>query len=579
MFQLSIANRIRFGFAGLIVTMVALGAFAFTRLLDVGRSSTELAHTSLSGIFRIGRIESLVTGVLSESATDVLKHILAHSEGVKANIEDHVRTNLETLNAPFAEFDRTVAAAEGRNLLAARAKARQTYADAIASVLKVSHDEKSQEAMELKNTQLDPAAAAFRAAIRAEADLIKAQGTDAGLRIDHAVATTKDGILLSLAIAFVLAVIMSYLIVRSITRPLNMTVELVSKVSDRDLTARTRVKSDDEIGRIGQALNTMVAKLGDDMHSVARTAASMSDASGRLTAISSQVSTNSEETSAQANVVAAAAEEVSRNISTVATAAEELTATVREVAIQAIDASKVANQAVAMAESTNATICRLGASSTEIGNVIKVITSIAEQTNLLALNATIEAARAGDAGKGFAVVANEVKELAKQTAKATEEIAQKIKTIQLDSSASVTAIQEIGEIIKKIDVIQTTIARSVEEQAATTCEISQNASEAARGSTEIARNIEHVSSAARSSTEAASSTSAAASELAGLAAELHQAVAQFKIEDPAEELGTAATPSAGTKPTPGKRAVAANYGMNRTAVRKKSAASVTNSLV
>jgi methyl-accepting chemotaxis protein len=184
----------------------------------------------------------------------------------------------------------------------------------------------------------------------------------------------------------------------------------------------------------------------------------------------------------------------------------------------------VASSAVHAAETTNATITKLGESSAEIGKVIKVITSIAQQTNLLALNATIEAARAGEAGKGFAVVANEVKELAKETAKATEDISQKIEAIQGDTKSAVTAIAEIGEIISKINDYQNTIASAVEEQTATTNEISRNVSEAAKGSTEIAQNIVGVASAAKSTTVGAADTQKASGELSRMAAELQEVV-------------------------------------------------------
>jgi len=167
---------------------------------------------------------------------------------------------------------------------------------------------------------------------------------------------------------------------------------------------------------------------------------------------------------------------------------------------------------------------KLGASSHEIGKVIKVITSIAQQTNLLALNATIEAARAGEAGRGFAVVANEVKELAKQTAAATEDISHKIEAIQSDTRGSIAAIEEIGRIIGEISDIQNTIASAVEEQAATTSEIARNAAEAARGSEEISRNITSVSTAASDTAEGASGTLMASQELARLASELSAVV-------------------------------------------------------
>ncbi len=188
----------------------------------------------------------------------------------------------------------------------------------------------------------------------------------------------------------------------------------------------------------------------------------------------------------------------------------------------------MATSAVKTADSTNATITKLGQSSTEIGKVIKVITSIAQQTNLLALNATIEAARAGEAGKGFAVVATEVKELAKQTAKATEDISQKIEAIQTDTKEAVEAIGQITGVINRINDIQNTIASAVEEQTATTSEISRNIAETAKGAADIAKNIGHVAQNAQSTTTGASSTLQAADELARMAVELQKLLSKFK---------------------------------------------------
>jgi methyl-accepting chemotaxis protein len=262
------------------------------------------------------------------------------------------------------------------------------------------------------------------------------------------------------------------------------------------------------------------------INAVNQNAQALASSSEELTAVSQQMSSNSEETATQSNVVAAASEQVSKNVATVATSAEEMSASAKEIAKNASEAAKVATQAVKVAADTNRTVAKLGDSSIEIGKVIKVITSIAQQTNLLALNATIEAARAGEAGKGFAVVANEVKELAKQTATATEDISGKIEAIQNDTKAAVSAIDQIGKIINQINDIQNTIASAVEEQTATTNEIARNANEAAQGSTEISKNIANVSLAAKNTTQGANNTLTAATELAKLAADLKRVVEQ-----------------------------------------------------
>jgi methyl-accepting chemotaxis protein len=259
---------------------------------------------------------------------------------------------------------------------------------------------------------------------------------------------------------------------------------------------------------------------------VADTATVLASAANELTSVSQQMAATAEETATQANVAAAASEQVSKNISTVATGTEEMGASIKEIAKNANEAAKVATTAVRVAAKTNTTVAKLGESSAEIGNVIKVITSIAQQTNLLALNATIEAARAGEAGKGFAVVANEVKELAKQTAKATEDISRKIEAIQGDTKGAVEAITEIGKIINQINDLQNSIASAVEEQTATTGEISRNVAEAAQGSTEIARNVSGVAQAARHTSEGAGNTKNSADELSRIALDLQKLVCQ-----------------------------------------------------
>ena len=240
--------------------------------------------------------------------------------------------------------------------------------------------------------------------------------------------------------------------------------------------------------------------------------------------MSTQLSAGAEETAAQAGVVSAAGEQVSSNVQTVATAIEELSASVREISESSGQASAVATEAVNDATAANEVIAGLGRSSVEIGEVIEVITSIAEQTNLLALNATIEAARAGEAGKGFAVVANEVKELANQTASATEEISRKITMIQDGTDGAVSSVQGIVEVVDRIASMQNTIASAVEEQTATTNEISRNVQEAAQGASQIAENISSVAVVASETSQGAASTQTAAAQLQAVADELQAVV-------------------------------------------------------
>jgi methyl-accepting chemotaxis protein len=306
---------------------------------------------------------------------------------------------------------------------------------------------------------------------------------------------------------------------------------VLQKVAAGDLTAHVQGNYQGDHARIKDDINVMADKLSESMGQIGHNAQTLASSSEELSAVSAQMSSNAEETSSQANVVSAASEQVSKNIQTVATATEEMSASIKEIAKSATEAAKIATAAVRTAESTNATVGKLGESSAEIGQVIKVITSIAQQTNLLALNATIEAARAGEAGKGFAVVANEVKELAKETAKATEDISRKIEAIQGDTKGAVDAIGQITTIINQLNDISNTIASAVEEQTATTNEITRNVGEAAKGSSQIVENIVSVATAAKSTTEGATNTQTAAQELARMAAELQRLVGQFKFDE------------------------------------------------
>ncbi|WP_169745075.1 methyl-accepting chemotaxis protein [Cryptosporangium arvum] len=357
------------------------------------------------------------------------------------------------------------------------------------------------------------------------ADFLDAQNTDAK-------SAARTALWLSLGLAALIAVVtlvVCALVIRSILSALARTSAVLSAVAANDLTRTVEDVGDDEIGEMNVSLNTAMGSVRKLVGAAGESAQALAAAAEQLTASGVQIAHSAEETSAQAQAVVRAAEQVAMNVQTVAAGSEEMSAAIQQISESANEAATVAAEAVQAAESTNSTMHKLGDSSIEIGNVVKVITSIAEQTNLLALNATIEAARAGESGKGFAVVANEVKDLAQETAKATEDIAARVEAIQADSQTAVGALDAIRDVIGRINDYQVTIAAAVEEQAATTGEMNRNVAGASDGVGEITANISGVAEAAEITGQGVTESARATADLSRMSNDLQQLVGAFRV--------------------------------------------------
>jgi methyl-accepting chemotaxis protein len=305
--------------------------------------------------------------------------------------------------------------------------------------------------------------------------------------------------------------------------------EVLRRLADGDLSTRPPQLGEDEIGDMGRSLTHALEELGKTLGGVSAGTERLATSSGRLGNLGARLAETANTTSEQAQSAATEMKTVSHGAGTVAAAAEEMGSSVKEIARNAGEAARVAREAVESTERTSQSIGRLNDSSREIGSVVKLINAIAEQTNLLALNATIEAARAGDAGKGFAVVANEVKELAKQTSKATEEIGVRVGQIQADSKTTVEAISRIRAVIGTVADHQNAIAGAVEEQSATTREIGSSAQQSADSGARVVSTIEAVAASAQGTREASQETGETAQELKLLAGELSRLVGHFKL--------------------------------------------------
>ena len=517
------ARKLLVGFAAVSMLMTGVGVIGISELATAQGRLQSMYSESLRSVDALGQVDA----DFEAARRQVLEFTLVTDEAAQAAI----RAKVAKLDGQIDETWATYTSTDMRG----REKLRDDFNEATREYRAIRDEQqiplvqagRTAEFIAVRDELAGPLIARLDANLDGLAEIDHAAAAQALADSQAAYVSAQMLIIGFILVALAVSIGLSVGIGRMISRPLRQTVEVLEGLAEGRLDQQLDVDTTDEIGQMAAALNRAMVRLREVMGAMGNSAQGLASASEELSAVSSQMKGSAEESALQAQSVSAAAEQVSMNVQTVAAGTEQMSASIREIAKNTNDAAGVAAQAVQVAGTASVTVAKLGESSAEIGNVIKVINSIAEQTNLLALNATIEAARAGEAGKGFAVVASEVKELARETSRATEDIGVRIDAIQSDTRAAVAAISQISGIIERINDTQATIASAVEEQTATTNEMSRSVTEAATGSTGIASTITGVARTASDTTAAAGSTAQAADELARMASDLQQLVGQF----------------------------------------------------
>ncbi|WP_432826915.1 methyl-accepting chemotaxis protein [Dactylosporangium sp. CA-092794] len=435
---------------------------------------------------------------------------------------------LKDINTTMASYGRHDLTDEQRGVYQRFQQDWQAYLSLRTQALDLRAQGKTAEYDTMRVQQLNPAS---DKAI-ADLDNISAISTRIGQeRIDKAHHTYSQArliVTIVLVAGLLLALILGALVAATIIRPLHRLRATLQALAGGDLTGTVHVPSRNELGEMAASLNAATAQMRAAVGTLAGSSTGLAGRAAQLEQTSQDLEHSAQRTSERVASIGQDLGSVSSSVQSVAGGADEMGLSIRQISASASEAATVAREGVEVAAATEDIMKRLGTSSAEIGNVVKVITAIAEQTNLLALNATIEAARAGESGKGFAVVAGEVKDLAQETAKATEEIGRRVQAIQVDTGNAVESIANVSEVIRRINEYQTTIAAAVEEQSATAGSMAGDLNTAAGGTERIGGGMTEVVQAADSTRDGAGAARAAAGELSAMSAELRTAVSAFR---------------------------------------------------
>ncbi|MEU4559407.1 methyl-accepting chemotaxis protein [Actinoplanes sp. NPDC023936] len=473
---------------------------------------------------------AMLDGDVNELRATALRHVITTSQTEMQEREGEIADFRERVADEWSQYTSAAGTAEEQT-------AREEFSTAFSAfntvideqMVPLSRAQQTAKVALAEAAQFDPAFDQVSEALTTLSDIEAAQAAASAEQAESTYQNARAWLIAILVAGLVLSGGIGVYAARSVSVPLGRVVAVLRRVEHGDLTALAEVRSRDEVGQLGTALNATTSRLRDTIgNDLALTAAQVAAAAEELSSVSSQLQAGAGNAAEQASTATRASEEVNTGVQSIAAGAEQMRMSIAEIASNASQAAQVAQDAMTAAARTTAQVTELGAASTEIGAVVALITSIAEQTNLLALNATIEAARAGELGKGFAVVAGEVKELAQQTATATDQITARVSAIQASSVAAAAAIEEITQVIGQIGDYTTTIASAVEQQTATTAEMSRSVTEAADNSGDVATTVSGVADIALATAEGARSTQQAASDLTRLAGNLTTIVGGFR---------------------------------------------------
>jgi methyl-accepting chemotaxis protein len=504
--------------------LTAMSLLAVIFLMAVGGTGLWGVQRSTSALDRQQQLSSL----LSQQLNGLAAHSGARGDVFEAIAEvqsSAVTPLVAEYNNFAAEWQSAQATVAAGNLPASLVVSAQDIATETSKVINLGHT--SVATAEIDNTRASAQAHTFDAAF----DALDSKLNTFVTRLQAAIGSSKSAadsaanleqwLLISVLGTAVLALmLLTWLITRSIVRPLNRCVAGLEQLATRDLTASFGKPRGDEVGRMVRALTSAIGDIRAALGEIADRSKIVDGASHELSAVSQQLAASAEETASQARSVSSAAKTVNDNVSAVATGTAQLSGSMREVADSASDAAATAREAAGLADRAEIVLTGLRDSSLQIGNAVTVIRGVAEQTHLLALNATIEAARAGTAGRGFAVVADEVKSLARTTSESTDEVADVVTAMQASVREVVDVLARIASTVRGIDGNQSTIAHAVEEQTLTAGSMRNGVADAANGIAAITANIDSVAESAAATTEGVNSAQRAADELAQTAAEL-----------------------------------------------------------